>query len=69
MAKFKIKSPEGKGIIDTDALGKNMTPIQITDLGFVQIRVYFPEKGVWIKYNIGKIQELFPTGFEINPLS
>jgi hypothetical protein len=64
MSKIRVKSPEGKGVIDTK--DKDMPAIQITDLGQVQIRVYFPEKGIWVKYSIGKLCELLPKGFEIN---
>lgn len=63
MAKFKIKSPEGSGIIDT--IDGQMPAIQITELGHVQIRVHYPKKGVWIKYTIGKIQDLLKDELEI----
>lgn len=64
MSKIRVKSPEGKGVIDTN--DKDMPAIQITELGFVQVRVHFPEKGIWVKYNVCKLGELLPKGFEIN---
>lgn len=63
MSKIKIKSPEGQGIINT--LDKDMPAIEITELGQVQIRIHFPSKGIWMKYNIGKLEELLPRGIEI----
>ena len=64
MSKIRVKSPEGKGVIDTN--DREMPAIQITELGSVQVRVHFPEKGIWMKYNIGELTELLPKGFEIN---
>lgn len=63
MAKIKVKSHEGSGVIDT--VDNQMPAIQITELGYVQVRVYYPKKGIWIKYNVCKIQDLLKEGFEI----
>jgi hypothetical protein len=63
MSKIKIKTPEGEGIIDTKDI--SMPAIQITDLGYVQIRVYYPKKSIWIKYNICTIENLLEKSSEI----
>lgn len=64
MAKLKIKSPDGSGIIDTE--DSQMPAIQITENGYVQIRVHYPKKKIWIKYNMGKVQDILKEAFEIN---
>lgn len=65
MSKIRVKSPEGKGVINTT--DHEMPAIQITDLGMVQIRVYYPEKKVWLKYTVAELGDLLPRGFEIPP--
>lgn len=64
VSKIRVNSPDGKGFINIS--DKDMPAIQITELGQVQIRVHFPDKGIWIKYNIGKLNGLLPDWFEIN---
>lgn len=55
---FTYTDSDGKEtpvIVDNQA---NMHALELTDLGFVQLRTFDKEKGVWIKFTIGKVQEI-----------
>ena len=45
----KIKTPNGIGILDN---------IHVSELGFVMVRVYFPEDKNWITWNINKLENI-----------
>jgi len=46
---FDVETQYGHGILEQ---------IYLTELGYVMARIYYPEKSVWINYNLSDIQEL-----------
>ncbi len=46
----KIKTPKGIGILED---------IHVSELGFLMVRVYFPDKKHWITWNINKLENIF----------
>lgn len=46
---FDVDTQYGDGILEQ---------IYLTELGYVMGRVYYPQKGVWINYNLTNVWEL-----------
>lgn len=41
---IEIETPQGTGILDK---------IWLSDLNYIMMKIYFPEKKVWVNYNLG----------------
>lgn len=46
---FDVDTKYGEGILEQ---------LYLTELGYVMARIYFPEKGVWINFNVQTIWDL-----------
>lgn len=46
---FDVDTQYGEGILEQ---------LYLTELGYVMARIYFPEKGVWINFNVQTIWDL-----------
>ncbi len=58
---IEINTPSGRGI-----LGYSGAPIVYsTELGYLMLKVWYPEEGVFINYKISNIKEILPPEFTI----
>lgn len=46
---FDVTTQNGEGILEQ---------LYLTELGYVMAKIYFPERGIWINYNIQNIWDL-----------
>jgi hypothetical protein len=58
---IEISTPSGRGI-----LGYNDSPIVYsTELGYIMLKVWYPEESVYMNYKISNISEILPAEFTI----
>jgi hypothetical protein len=46
---FDVDTQHGEGILEQ---------LYLTELGYVMVRIFYPQKGIWINYNIETIWNL-----------
>lgn len=51
-------SSDGKEIPVTVDTESGMHALELSDLGFIMLRTYDKSNGTWIKFKIGRIQEV-----------
>lgn len=58
---IEINTPQGRGI-----LGYQGSPITYsTELGYLMLKVWYPEKSVFVNYKISDLKEILPSEFTI----
>lgn len=59
--KIEVHTPKGRGF-----LGHEGAPIiTVTDLGYVMLKVWYPESYSFVNYRLSDIKEILPSGITI----
>lgn len=59
--KIEVQTPKGRGI-----LGHDGAPvITVTDLGYVMLKVWYPETDSYVNYRLSDIKEILPSDITI----